>query len=176
LIIILFLHLLSTNYKCTQPCYFCLLLKPAAQKDKMDWNSSMKSSRLRVALVAVPVELWCLPLFGFVSLWRPYLCNNYLLFVTFGYLWTLLGHMCRTIDPGSCIWWVLCFGIKTGYHSERKPFSFINPFILSNLFDSKFKFKLWMIPIRKIKYKGSLSHNKICSGRNAIDKIIYLNR
>jgi hypothetical protein len=56
-IIILFLHLLSTNHKCTQPCYFPLLLKPTAQKEKMDWNSSMKSSRLRVALVAVPVEL-----------------------------------------------------------------------------------------------------------------------
>jgi hypothetical protein len=48
-IIILFLHLLSTNHKCTQPCYFPLLLKPTAQKEKMDWNSLMKSSRLRVA-------------------------------------------------------------------------------------------------------------------------------
>jgi hypothetical protein len=55
--IILFLHLLSTNHKCSQPCYFPLLLKPAAQKKKMDWNSSTKSSRLRVAPVAVPVEL-----------------------------------------------------------------------------------------------------------------------
>jgi hypothetical protein len=44
-IIILFLHLLSTNHKCTQPCYFPLLLKPTAQKEKMDWNSSMRSSR-----------------------------------------------------------------------------------------------------------------------------------
>jgi hypothetical protein len=35
-IIILFLHLLSTNHKCTQPCYFPLLLKPATQKEKMD--------------------------------------------------------------------------------------------------------------------------------------------
>jgi hypothetical protein len=62
-IIILFLHLLSTNHKCTQPCYFPLLLKPAAQKEKMDCNSSMRSSRLCVALVAVPVDLWSLPLF-----------------------------------------------------------------------------------------------------------------
>jgi hypothetical protein len=62
-IIILFLYLLSTNHECTQPCYFPLLLKPAAQKEKMDWNSSMKSSRLYVAPVAVPVELWSLPLF-----------------------------------------------------------------------------------------------------------------
>jgi hypothetical protein len=35
-IIILFLPLLSTIHKCTQPCYLPLLLKPAAQKEKMD--------------------------------------------------------------------------------------------------------------------------------------------
>jgi hypothetical protein len=35
-IIILFLPLMSTNHKCTQPCYFPLLLKPIAQKEKMD--------------------------------------------------------------------------------------------------------------------------------------------
>jgi hypothetical protein len=34
-IIILFLHLLSTNHKCTQPFYFPLLLKPTAHKEKM---------------------------------------------------------------------------------------------------------------------------------------------
>jgi hypothetical protein len=55
-IIILFLHLLNTNHKCTQPCYFPLLLKPAAQKEKMVWSSSM-SSRLCIAPVAVPMEL-----------------------------------------------------------------------------------------------------------------------
>jgi hypothetical protein len=62
-IIILFLHLLSTNHKCTQPCYFPLLLKPTAQKERMDWNSSMRSSRLCVALVVIPVVLWSLLLF-----------------------------------------------------------------------------------------------------------------
>jgi hypothetical protein len=66
-IIILFLHLLSTNNKCTQPCYFPLLLKPTAQKEKMDWNSLIRSSKLRVAPVAVPVELWSLLLFCFVD-------------------------------------------------------------------------------------------------------------
>jgi hypothetical protein len=49
-IIILSRHLLCTNHKCTQPCYFPLLLKPAAQKENMDWISLMRSSRLRVAL------------------------------------------------------------------------------------------------------------------------------
>jgi hypothetical protein len=53
--IISLLHLLSTNHKCTQPCYFPLLLKPTAQKEKMDWNSSTRSSRLRVTSVTVPV-------------------------------------------------------------------------------------------------------------------------
>jgi hypothetical protein len=56
-IIILFLHLLSTNHKCTQPYYFSLVLKPATQKKKMDWNSSTMSSRLRGVPVAIPMEL-----------------------------------------------------------------------------------------------------------------------
>jgi hypothetical protein len=66
-IIILFLHLLSSNHKCTQPCYFPLLLKPTAQKEKMNWNSSMRSSRLRVAPIAVPMELWGPSLFHFIE-------------------------------------------------------------------------------------------------------------
>jgi hypothetical protein len=60
----LFPALAEYQHKCTQPCYFLLLLKPAAQKEMMDWNASMRSSRLRVAPVAVPVVLWSLPLFG----------------------------------------------------------------------------------------------------------------
>jgi hypothetical protein len=55
--IIYFLHLLSTNHKCTQPCYFFLLLKPVAQKKMKDWNSSTRSSRLRVA-PGCPFQ-WC---------------------------------------------------------------------------------------------------------------------
>jgi hypothetical protein len=43
--IIFFLHLLSTNHKCTQPCYFPLLFKPAAQKLKKIWSTSIWSSR-----------------------------------------------------------------------------------------------------------------------------------
>jgi hypothetical protein len=62
-IIILFLHWLSTNHKCTQPCYSLLLLKPAAQKERMDWNYSTRSSKLRVIPVVIPVVLWSLPLF-----------------------------------------------------------------------------------------------------------------
>jgi hypothetical protein len=90
-ITILFLHLLSSNHKCTQPRYFPLLHKPVAQKERMDWNSSMRSSKLRVALIVVLVELWSLPLFRSIeshhNLQRHYLCNNnHTLFMTFGYL------------------------------------------------------------------------------------------
>jgi hypothetical protein len=66
-IIILSLHLLSINHKCTQPCYIPLLLNAATQKEKVDWNSSTKSSRLCVAPVVVPVELWTLVLFHFTE-------------------------------------------------------------------------------------------------------------
>jgi hypothetical protein len=55
--IILFLHLLSTKHKCTQPCYFPLLYKPTAQKVKLVWNSSTRSSRLCAGPVDVPVVL-----------------------------------------------------------------------------------------------------------------------
>jgi hypothetical protein len=64
--IIYFLHLLSTNHKCNIAT-FPLLLKPAAQKKKMDWNSSMRSCRLRVAPVAIHVVLWSLRLFHFIE-------------------------------------------------------------------------------------------------------------
>jgi hypothetical protein len=66
-IIILVLQLLSTNHKCTQPCYFPLLLKPAAEKERMDWNSSTRSSRLCVAPVDV---LWCCGVFRYYVLLR----------------------------------------------------------------------------------------------------------
>jgi hypothetical protein len=89
-IIILFQHLLSTNHKCTQPCYFLMLLKPAVQKERMDWNSSMRSSKLHVAPVVILVVLWSLPLFHSTeshhSLQRHYLCNNNTFFMIFGYL------------------------------------------------------------------------------------------
>jgi hypothetical protein len=57
----------------------------------MDSNSLTRGSRLRVTLVVIPMVLWSLPLFcsaeSHHSLLRRYLCNNnYILFMTFGYL------------------------------------------------------------------------------------------
>jgi hypothetical protein len=43
--------------------------------------------------------------------------------MTFGYLLTLLGHMCGIINSGSCIRWVLGFGIKTVYDSHHQWWS-----------------------------------------------------
>jgi hypothetical protein len=121
--IIYILYLLNTNHKCTQHCYFLLLLKPVAQKEKMDWNSSMRSSRLCVAPVTVPVVLWSLSLFRFIesrlSLWRHYLCNKYTLYswylviCEYFYLymwnnWSWVMHMISTR-----------FWRKTGY--DNKP-------------------------------------------------------
>jgi hypothetical protein len=73
----------------------------------VDWNSSMRSSRLRVAPVAVPMVLWSLPLFRFaefrLSLQRHYLCNNYTLYYDIWLSVSIFGRMCGTIHPGSCI-------------------------------------------------------------------------
>jgi hypothetical protein len=54
-----FLHLLSTNHRCTQPCHFPMLLKPDAQKLKEILESSMKSSRRAITAGRLPVKLWC---------------------------------------------------------------------------------------------------------------------
>jgi hypothetical protein len=53
----IFPHLLSTNHKCTQPCYFPVLLKPAAQKLKKICDSLMMSSRRAITPGQLPVEL-----------------------------------------------------------------------------------------------------------------------
>jgi hypothetical protein len=88
--IIYFPHLLSTNHKCTQPCYFPLLLKPAAQKEKVDWNFSMRSSRLRVPRLPF---LWCYGVFRCSVSLRVMLDIKDIIYVmiilyimTFGYL------------------------------------------------------------------------------------------
>jgi hypothetical protein len=55
-----FLHLLSTNDRYTQPRYFLLLYKPAAQKLKEILDSLMRSSRQVITHGRLHMELWCL--------------------------------------------------------------------------------------------------------------------
>jgi hypothetical protein len=52
-----FLHLLSTNHKCNQTCYFPMLLKLAAQKLKEILDSSMRSSKRAITPGRLPLEL-----------------------------------------------------------------------------------------------------------------------
>jgi hypothetical protein len=47
--IIYFLHLLSTNHKCTQPYYFPFPLKPVAQKLKKIQSTLIWCSRRAIA-------------------------------------------------------------------------------------------------------------------------------
>jgi hypothetical protein len=73
----------------------------------MDWNSLTRSSRLRVAPVAVPVGLWSLLLFRFVESRLSLKDNIYVIIILYNRdIWLSLstfGRMCGTIDPGSCI-------------------------------------------------------------------------
>jgi hypothetical protein len=105
--IIYLLHLLSTNHKCTQPCYFPLLLKLAVSKEKMEWNSSMRSSRLRVAPVAIPVVLWSLPCYVSLRVVLVFKDIIYVIMILYIHdIWlsvSTFSCMCGTIDPGSCI-------------------------------------------------------------------------
>jgi hypothetical protein len=103
----IFLHLLSNNHKCTQPCYFPLLLKPAAQKKKMDWNSSTRSSRLLV--FSVPF-LRCYGVFRCSVPLRVVLVFKdiiYVIIILYAYdIWLSVSTFTRmsgTIDSGSCI-------------------------------------------------------------------------
>jgi hypothetical protein len=74
--IIYFLHLLSTNYKCTQHCYFSLSLKPTAQKLKKIWSTSIWCSRRAIAPGRLPVELWCLSVVMFLRVFDLVVCKD----------------------------------------------------------------------------------------------------
>jgi hypothetical protein len=96
------LHIII-SYTCWVPtisvlnlAIFPLLLKPAAQKEMMDWNSSMRSSRLWVA-PGLPF-LWCYRVFRYfvplrvVLVCKDFICVIIVLYImTFGYLWALLA-------------------------------------------------------------------------------------
>jgi hypothetical protein len=119
------LHLLSTNHRCTQPCYFSLLSKPAAQKEKMDWNFSMMSSGYVLPRL---LFLWCYGVFRCSVLLRVILVIKdiiYVIIILYIHdIWLSMDtftRMCGTIDPGSCIRWIFSFGIKIGYDRDVVP-------------------------------------------------------
>jgi hypothetical protein len=99
------------------PCYSNLLLK------RRRWTGILRWGVLGYVLPRLPF-LWSYGVFHcsvslrVVTVFRDITYVIITLFVTFGYLWALLGRMCGTIDPMSCIRWVLSFGIKIGYDTS----------------------------------------------------------
>jgi hypothetical protein len=88
--IIYFLHLLSINHKCTQPCYFPLVLKPTAQKEM--WTRILWRGVLGYASPRLPF-LWCYGAFRYFISQRVILVFKDIIYViiilyimTFGYL------------------------------------------------------------------------------------------
>jgi hypothetical protein len=57
--------LLSTNHKCTQPFYFPRATQTHCLEGEDGLEFFDEESRLRLAPVVIPVELWSLPLFHF---------------------------------------------------------------------------------------------------------------
>jgi hypothetical protein len=103
-IIILFLHLLSTNHMFPQPCYFPCCRNLLLRRWRLLWRI-LRRGVLRYALPWL-LLLWSYGVFHcsvsqetHLCLLRHYLCNKYILFMTFGYLWTLFVCVCWTNDP-----------------------------------------------------------------------------
>jgi hypothetical protein len=106
---------MSINHKCTQPCYLLHLLR------RRRGIGILQRGVLGYVLPRLSF-LWCYGVFRYsVSLKVILIFKDIIYVIIILYIhgnWlsvSIFGHMCGTIDPGSSIWWVLGFGIKTGY-------------------------------------------------------------
>jgi hypothetical protein len=106
------------------PCYSNLLLR------RRRWAGILRRWVLGYASPRLPF-LWCYGVFHCSVSPRVTLFFkdiNYVIIIL--YIYDILlsvstfGHMCGTIDHGSCIRWVLSFGIKTGYDTLA-PWSYL---------------------------------------------------
>jgi hypothetical protein len=100
------------------PCYSNLLLR------RRRWTKIFRRGVLGYASPQLPF-LWCYGAFRCSVLLRVILVFKdiiYVIIILYVYdIWlsvSTFGRMCGTIDPGSCIWWVLGFGIKSGYDNS----------------------------------------------------------
>jgi hypothetical protein len=100
------------------PCYSNMLLK------KRRWTRIFRQWVLGYASPWLPF-LWCYGVFCCSVSLRVILVFKYIIYVIiilYVYdIWLSMSNfdrMCETIDPGSCIRWVLDFVIKTGYDSH----------------------------------------------------------
>jgi hypothetical protein len=115
------LHLLSTNKSVLNlaifACYSNLLLR------RRRWTGILWWGVLGYALPRLPF-LWCYGVFRCFVSFRVILVFEDIIYVIIMLyirdIWlsvSTFGRMCGTIDPRSCIWWVLGFGIKLGMTS-----------------------------------------------------------
>jgi hypothetical protein len=101
------------------PCYSNLLLR------RRRWTRILRRGVLGYVLPRLPF-LWCYGVFHYSISLRVILVFKDLIYVII-ILYTCdiwlsvdtFGCVCGTIDPGSCIRWVLGFGLKTGYDTAR---------------------------------------------------------
>jgi hypothetical protein len=116
------MHLLSTNHKCTQPCYFPLLYKPAAQKLKKILDSLMRSSRQAITPGRLPVELWCRSVAVSSRVFALVFCktlfsNKYIILWHLLFCTHFLYGMCVNLIPRHTDYeysvWVLKLGMTT---------------------------------------------------------------
>jgi hypothetical protein len=96
-------------------CYSNLLLR------RRRWTGILRWGVLGYVLSRLPF-LWCYGVFRCSVSLRVILVFKDIIYVIIILdihdIWlsvSTFGHMCGTIDPGSCIRWVLSFGIKTRY-------------------------------------------------------------
>jgi hypothetical protein len=96
------------------PCYSNLLLR------RRRWTEILRQWVLGYVLPRLPF-LWCYGVFHYsVSLRVVLVLKDIIYIIIILYIhdiWlsvSTFGRMCGTIDPGSCIRWVLDFGIKSG--------------------------------------------------------------
>jgi hypothetical protein len=96
-------------------CYLNLLLR------RRSWTGILRWGVLGYVLPRLPF-LWRYGVFCYSISWRVVLVfkdNIYVIIILYIHdIWlsvSTFGRMCGTIDPGSCIRWVLGFGIETGY-------------------------------------------------------------
>jgi hypothetical protein len=96
------------------PCYSNLLLR------RRRWTSVLWWGVLGYVLPQLSF-LWCYGVFHYSVLLRVILIFKDIIYVIIILyirdIWlsmSTFGRMCGTIDPGSCIRWVLSFGIKPG--------------------------------------------------------------
>jgi hypothetical protein len=113
------LHLLSNNHKCTQPCYFScysnLLLRRRRWTGILRWGVLGYSSSRLPFLRCYGVFRCSVPL-RVVLVFKDII---YVIIILYAYdIWLSVSTFTRmsgTIDPVSCIRWILGFDVKIGY-------------------------------------------------------------